>query len=108
MPSSALIAATRSSSVIRSPHPTFMTSPDTSDFAVAASWQAWTALATNVKSRLFDPSPWTTGGWPACIRRMNFGMTAAYSDSGSCRGPNTLKNRRLTVSSPNAWANARV
>ena len=31
---------------------------------------------------------------------MNFGITAAYSLLGSCRGPNTLKYRRPTVSTP--------
>src|SRR5712691_10381351 len=37
---------------------------------------------------------------------MNFGITAAYCDAGSCRAPKTLKYRRVTVSNPYVATNA--
>ena len=37
----------------------------------------------------------------------NRGTAAAYSEAGSWRGPNTLKNRSDTVSRPKAEVNAR-
>jgi hypothetical protein len=43
------------------------------------------------KSRDCVPSPKMRGARPASAAVMNFGITAAYSDCGSWRGPNTLK-----------------
>src|SRR5438552_668019 len=53
------------------------------------------------------PTPNTTGDVPASRAVTNLGMTAAYSDVGSWRGPNTLKYRRETVDRRNVAVKAR-
>ena len=40
------------------------------------------------------------GRLPSSIALANAGITAAYSELGSCRGPNTLKYRNDTVGNP--------
>lgn len=48
---------------------------------------ALTTSFTKVKSRVCPPSPKIMGGSFARILVTNLGMTAAYSDAGSCLGP---------------------
>ena len=59
--------------------------------AAAAAKFASTTLSMWQKSRDCSPSPKMRGCFPASAAVMNFGITAAYSDFGSWRGPNTLK-----------------
>jgi hypothetical protein len=61
---------------------------------------AFTTLATWVKSLLCSPSPKMVGDWSLSNAIINSGMTAEYCECGSCFGPNTLKYRSDTVSSP--------
>ena len=77
-------------SVTALPVATLKTFPPTPG-AVSARAVPSRTFSTNVKSRDCSPSPKITGGSPARSALMNFGMTAAYSDSGSCFGPKTLK-----------------
>ena len=59
--------------------------------SASAATLALTTFSTYVKSRDCSPSPKITGASPSWNARMNFGITAAYSELGSWRGPNTLK-----------------
>ena len=78
------------SRLTRSPHPTLNASPEAAG-ARAANTLASTTLSMYVKSRDCSPVPCTSIGSPRNAQRMKRGMTAAYSEAGSCRGPNTLK-----------------
>ena len=86
------ISATTRLRSIASPQPTLNTRPDARPAsAPAAAKFASTTLSMWQKSRDCLPSPKMRGCFPASAAVMNFGITAAYSDFGSWRGPNTLK-----------------
>ena len=68
--------------------------------ASAANMFALTTFSTYVKSLVVSPSPFITGDSLARSFFTNIGMTAAYLDSGSCRGPNTLKYLSPIMSKP--------
>ena len=61
-------------------------------------------MKADTRKSLHDHSsvnrPYITGGFPCNILVTKRGITAAYSDLGSCLGPKTLKYRRQAVLSP--------
>src|SRR3954462_2016370 len=59
-----------------------------------------------VNSRVCYPSSLIVAGRPSSAAAMNRGITAAESDEGLWRGPNTLKYRSATpsISPPRAYA----
>src|SRR6185437_8359961 len=106
-PSMSRIRCQSAFTLTRSPHPTLYASPNAAGGASHASRLARTTFRTNVKSRVCSPSPKIVGDSPACAHTMNLGITAAYCDAGSWRGPNTLKYRSAIVPTPNDAWNAR-
>jgi len=91
------IVSASSFTVTELPVATFTISPCTLDVSAARRLAA-TTLSTYVKSRDCSPSPYTVTGRPSSTARMKRGTTAAYCDSGSWRGPKTLKYRSDTIS----------
>src|SRR4030042_5850951 len=94
--------------LVRLPQAMLNTWPDISSSLFSqASRFAETTFSTKVKSRDCPPFPKITGDLSSLIRSINFGITAEYCELGSCLGPNTLKYRNITVSSPyirvNTW-----
>ena len=61
-------------------------SPTSSSRAAAATIPA-AVSSTQVKSRVWVPSPKITGRSPALIRETNFGITSALVPSACSRGP---------------------
>ena len=90
-PSAAAHSASSSSRVVRSPRPTLIGSPATTVYASAAARFAATTSATYTKSRDCSPSPKMRGRAPAQRAVTKSGITPAYIDFGSWRGPKTLK-----------------
>lgn len=82
----------------RAPQATLTTSPAVR--ALAPRRLACTVFSMKQKSRVVSPSPKMVGDSPWRIFVTKRGMTAAYSDCGSCRGPKTLKYRSESVSKP--------
>ncbi len=97
-PSPLPIVATNSSRVYRSPYPTLKmapTAPELRRQEIGLDDIVDVCEVPRLESVAVDD-------WPLFVKAamMNRGTTAAYSDVGSCPGPNTLKYLRTMVSTP--------
>ena len=77
--------------VSASPVATFTIAPSVTFASAASRFARDDVLDEREVPRLLAVAVDRHGGSPAAIRRMKRGMTAAYCEFGSWRGPNTLK-----------------